>query len=206
MKFRQESLLQFVWKVKLPFSNTWLPSISFLVFLTTYVLVTEPKDVIDYFIISFFSVVFIFGGFLGYFFIYIIYSAGGKAVRDLGTMETIILKDIEVYFKGHQKHDLSNLAVITHTTSYYFHKADIVLAGSSMILMGKGKAFEIAYAYPIELTFDIGYTRLQKAKIIDWANVGTHIEIQFKDPSYKENIKIYIKNSTEIEKLWQQTL
>jgi hypothetical protein len=201
-EFRQENFLQFVRKVKLSFSQTWVPNISFLVFMTILVLVNKPNDFIDYFIISFFIVLFILVRILSYYFIFAIYSVGGKAIRDLGSMESVIFKDIDVYFKGCQKHDESYLTIITHTTRYDFLKADIVLAGSSMILMGKGKTFEIDFAYPIELTFGSGYTRLQKAKIIDWANVGAHIEIQFKDPNYKENFKIYIKNSTEIEKLW----
>ena len=196
-QFRQENFIQFIWKVKLHSSRFWVSNIYFLVFITIYVLVTKPNDFIDYFIFSFFSVLFIFVRIVRNFFIFITYSVGEKAIRDLGSMESIVLKDIDVYFKGREKHNESYLTVITHTTNYCFHIADIVLAGSSMILMGKGNSSEIAYAYPIELTFESGHTRLQKAKIIDWTNVGTQIEIQFKDPNYKENFKIYIKNNTE---------
>jgi len=135
---------------------------------------------------------------------YKMYSAGGQAIRDLKDSKKIVLREIRVYIKGFDVFNQTKMIPPNiNKTIYDFNNSDIVLTEKSMILMGKGFGLGfVGYAYPVELIVDQGMTSLPKAKIIQWSERSSRIEIQIDDPNYKKIIKIEIKNEIDQIKQW----
>jgi len=205
MEFRQEKFLTFIRITKLPFIFVWPFNLGFFILLLIVIIQTINLNLGSLLVgVSFISLAFIgMKGFI-YGMNYKMYSRGGEAIRELSDSKYIILNEVKVYIKGF---DLFSVKKIfppnINKTIYDFNNSDLVLTEKSIILMGKGFGLGfIGFAYPVELIFDAGMTSLPKARIIQWTEKNSRIEIQFEDPNYSKGIKIEMKNEIDTIKQW----
>ncbi len=133
------------------------------------------------------------------------YSAGGRAIKELSGRVIQVFENVGIYIKGFDLLDQNKFyPPDINKTIYDFDFADVILTEGTLILMGKNKNFGVdTYAYPVEITIgNQGFTSLPKAKLLDWQQNGKRVEIQIEDSQYNKPIKIDIKDRTEEIKRW----
>lgn len=135
---------------------------------------------------------------------YRIYKSGKRAVDNLIGGNKILLSDVEVYVKSFELFSQRPVAFSSITkTIYNFDVADLLLADSSLILLGKTKFMgSLLFAAPVEMTNGKSKTGLPIASVNNWRELNGRIEIQISDSNYKEIIKIEFKNEIEKLKNW----
>lgn len=207
--FRQETFIEFIKIANVSLIGKWFVNILWLIMLLLFIFMADIESTEATIIgLLWMTIMFLSSKLFIYGMNYLFYAPGGKAIRELGEQEKIILENIELYTTGfdmfaRRKHKNKTLYNSLYKTLYDFEKADIILTDKSLILMGKDITFGIVkYAYPIELINKVWLTSLPKANIIQWNENKNRIEIQIMDFNYEDIIKLIIKSDTEQIKQW----
>lgn len=205
MEFRQENFITFIKNTKLPFVFNWPLNIGFLIILTILIFQISATNLAQ----DLAAILFVTIGFVGmkvfvYGMNYKMFSVGGKAIKQLKENENILLQDVAVYIRNFDFYSQNNkMDIRINKVIYDFNSSDIVLTENTIILMGKGFGIGfVGYAYPVELVVNQSLTSLPQAKIINYFERGSRVEVHIKDPTYKKIIKIEFKEKVEVLSQW----
>lgn len=205
MEFRQENFITFIKNTKLPFVFNWPLNIGFLIILTILIFQISATNLAQDLV----AILFVTIGFVGmkvfvYGMNYKMFSAGGKAIKQLKENENMLLQDVAVYIRNFDFYSQNNkMDIRINKVIYDFNSSDIVLTENTIILMGKGFGIGfVGYAYPVELAVNQSLTSLPQAKIINYFERGSRVEVHIKDRTYKKIIKIEFKEKVEVLSQW----
>ncbi|PXX95436.1 hypothetical protein DF185_22225 [Marinifilum breve] len=205
MEFRQENFITFIKNTKLPFVFNWPLNIGFLIILMILIFQISATNLAQDLV----AILFVTIGFVGmkvfvYGMNYKMFSAGGKAIKQLKENENILLQDVAVYIRNFDFYSQNNkMDIRINKVIYDFNSSDIVLTENTIILMGKGFGIGfVGYAYPVELVVNQSLTSLPQAKIINYFERGSRVEVHIKDRTYKKIIKIEFKEKVEVLSQW----
>lgn len=205
MEFRQENFITFIKNTKLPFVFNWPLNIGFLIILTILIFQISATNLAQ----DLAAILFVTIGFVGmkvfvYGMNYKMFSAGRKAIKQLKENENILLQDVAVYIRNFDFYSQNNkMDIRINKVIYDFNSSDIVLTENTIILMGKGFGIGfVGYAYPVELVVNQSLTSLPQAKIINYFERGSRVEVHIKDSTYKKIIKIEFKEKVEVLSQW----
>ena len=128
---------------------------------------------------------------------YVFYASGRKAFLELNDSNAIVLNDVDLYIRGFDGVSLNDSSKIVprRTPFYQLSKADLILSGCSIILMGKDRLMGWdLYAPAIEMSLSAYSTNAHPACITKWYEERDRIIVEIHDAHFIKPFKIEFKN------------
>jgi len=201
--FRCESFFQFIRTKPVGLFRIILIGAFFIlvtIFLTSFRLSLDAFWVYSAFILICLSA----QGLFLYSIAYRMYSYGKKAFLDLKHKNVTILNDVGVFVRGFDLMSKpSFFSIDISKPIYQFDKADVIIGGTSLVLLGKVKEWgSIYYGSPVEIFKSEKLTTVASAKLLHWTEQKGRIVMEIKDEFYAKPFKIEFKDHVDQIKLW----
>ena len=135
---------------------------------------------------------------------YRMYHFGRMAFLQLRAQNPTVIANVGLTITGFDLWSQQPKTLDVARPIYQFESADIIVAGSSLILLGKSASFggSIAFASPVEIATLKRQTSLAQARLLEWSEANGRVVMKIQDVGYTKPVKIAVKDHLDELRPW----